>query len=355
MTIGCSFQSIAQCDLCGQVLAPVYNTFSVKSDKEYVETLFSIYELTESQYNQKRNKQGLNLILPEYGSAKYNSNKETIKNIHSQIKQTTDFKLSINEHITIFNQTVSDEVRIAQLSNFSKCIADCNGRPYMNLVSFSENEAVLILHLPLNSHNSGKKSKVNNISLSSNLKLKEGTLSKGDKIRYGESYTISVTRDSNKVQSISVDLSKENFIFAEIPKFKKDPVKQWIWKNTDDKGNILKITPAKLVINPVQKTKLGAKKKGLIGTGGRKKVTYWETGSISGSIPLDLPSQNHRVENVIFTLKSGGVSKENHKVVIKNNKLYLDYLVNANVAAKVEITYIIHYQKLTETCIQNCD
>lgn len=351
----CSLLSYAQCDICGQVLTPVYNTFSVKNDKEYIKTLFNIYESSETQYNQQRSKQGLSLILPEYGSAKYNSNKEKIKNIHNTVSQTTDFKLSVNEHIEIFNQTVSDEVRIAQLSNFSKCIAECNGRPYLNLVSYSENEAVLILHLPLNSHNSGKKSKVNNISLSNNLKWKEETLSKGDKIRYGESYTITLIRDSNEVQSVSIDLSKENFIFAQIPKFKKEPVKEWIWKNTSDNGDVLKVISDVVVINPVKKTKLGTKKKGPFGTGGRKKVTYYAPGSNGGSIALNLPSQNHRFESVFLTLISGGVSKESHKVVVKDNKLYLDYQVNANVASKVEIKYIVHYQKLVETCVKNCE
>lgn len=352
ITIGCSLQSIAQCDFCAQALTPIYNTLSEKNDKEYVETLFSFYELDETQYNKKRSSQDLILILPEYGSAKYNSNKKEIKNIHSKIKTVTDFKLTTNEHLEIFNQTLSDEVRIAQLNSFNKCIAECRGNTYLELVSYSKNEATLILHLPLNLLNSGKKARINNISLTNGLKLKEAEgLSIGDKVRYGESYTLALIRESNKVQSISIDLSKvEDVLFVEIP---QSPEKKWVWKSTNDNGEVLKITSNKLIIEPEMRTKLGAKKKGPFGTGGRKKVTYWIPGSISGNIGLNLPSQNHRImdKDIVYSVKSGGVSKETHKVVIKDDKLFLDYKIDANVADKVEIIYIIPYQKYTEVNI----
>lgn len=351
-----SYYAIAQCDICKQATVEMYNTLKIKNDKEYIETLFSVYESSHESYEATKKKEGFKLILPEYGTAEYKSNKAKFKTLHNKTVNQTDYSFTQNEYLEIFNQTISDEVRMAQLSTLSKCMAYCNGRPYLSIISYSETDAVIMLHLPLHNHNARKKTKVSKIVLSDGLTISEDSNIQGGVIPYGESRTIKLTRTINKPQSISLDLRKENFVFILVPEFSKpkvEPKFEWVWKSTDTNGNIFQYKSQILEIDPIEMSKLGAKTKGL--WGGRKKVWYWVPGSINGLVDLNLSADKHRVQDVHFELLNGGIASENHHVVVNNNAFSLQYNLHSSVAEKVKLYYYIHYKTLVLECVENCN
>lgn len=343
---------LAQCDICKEAMIPAYNNFMVKNDKEYIETLHSIYELDQIQYENRRKKDGLSAILPTYGSADYKSNKEKVKQINTRVRNSVDFNLKENEHLEIFSQTVSDEVRISQLSAFSKCIAQCNGKPYLTIAEYSLNDAVVILHLPINAHNARKKAKVKGIVLSDGLTIKDDSFF-GKSIPYGESRALVLDRTLDQVQSVYVNLRKENFVFTAIPKFKKGPDFKLMWMDTNSDGKLLEMESKEFILSPIKKTKLSAKKHPI--TRARKKITYYDPGILKGEIDLKLAADRYRISKVNLNILNGKGASQNHKVIVKNNKLYLDYDIRAAVSENVKVKYYMQYQELRSVCVENCE
>ena len=344
--------SFAQCGQCKEATTPYYNILKVNNDKEYVEKFYHFYEMTKQEYEQNRSSSGLSAFLPEYGSAEYKSNKEEIKNIYNRTVSTTNFSLTQKEHTTIFSQTISDEVRIKQLSVLSRCFADCNGKPYLEVKRFTDKEAVILLNLPITTHNKNKKTKIKNIVLSDGLSLADSSFSKNDVLRYGESGTIYLKRNIDQVQSVSIDLKNEGELFVEIPKFIQPEVIAPVWKSTDENGKILQFISNEIIISPIPMTKLGTKKKGMFG--GRKKVHYLDPGSQVGLINLNLPTTTHKIENIHFDTIKGSVASNSSRIVVVGDNLHLEYNLNAGIADEVRVKYFLHYQQLRNECVRNC-
>ena len=180
--------SFAQCDVCKEVLKPNYDVFSSVTDKEYLVSLNTLYESSESQYNEKKNSEGYNVIIPDYGSLDYKKNKSKINRFYNTYKEQIDLELTDKEQIEILSLTIDKDVRIKMLSEFTKCIALCNNGPSSESDFINENTVIITIFLPISIHTSGKKTKIKNIITSDGLKLRENNeVNTGDKLRYGES------------------------------------------------------------------------------------------------------------------------------------------------------------------------
>lgn len=184
---------------CRELLHSLYNSTESKTDLEVIQKLTFYYKLDEKQYNEKRNQSGWNLILPEYGSTAYNSNKNSMDNIQRSVEQRNDKSISYKDKSNFTQMSISDVVKIEILKSFNKCI-DGND-PEAHLDFENNSEVITTLYLPLKASN--QKAEVT-YQTTKGLSLSKGYNNPRPKdFEFGNNaYTFHFDRTSNEKQTI---------------------------------------------------------------------------------------------------------------------------------------------------------
>ncbi|WP_194775551.1 hypothetical protein [Pararhodonellum marinum] len=348
-----SYFSFAESE-CEKSLNFVFNSYNVSSDIQYIQTLYELFELDESSYENKRENTSLKIFLPEYGSADYRKKKAEIKEYNKKSQSITNFSLSYSDHYRLIESSVSDAVRIKHLETFAQCHQINNNTPYFRLLNNSKDESSLILKLPIDSYRQGKKTKIRSIQLSNGLQVKDNrTLYVGQKLEYGEDHSFILARSKDDLQFISINLKKERAIHQTIPKFCV-PICELKWMSTDANGVILQLKTHEIHVPPGEDSKYEGKQK--FPFRGRSKKYFAIPGTSEGLINLDIPNENHQIKQITYQMiSSGGLNSETNHIRVIDNQYYLYYKVNSSVAAPITLRYSVLYDQARIVCDKICD
>src|SRR5680860_880973 len=81
-------------DRCKEVFKTVYQVLKVNSEKDYLETLYQIYQSTSQREVDTKTANSGNIIVPKYGSADWDNNKSKVTRTYNSTDWTRITSLS---------------------------------------------------------------------------------------------------------------------------------------------------------------------------------------------------------------------------------------------------------------------
>lgn len=333
---------------CAKVFDVVKQSISVKTDKQYLENLNTLYSATSQQDLDTKSKSSVGISIPKYGVGDWYHNKSKVQKISNKYEGKSEYSLSKDEILEL-NETFSrtEDVQAA-IKAWNSCIVETYGTIYLEL-NHNDDSTVIVSFLMKTNDFKGPddKVKVTNISYSSNLTLIKGDIT-GKKINYVSVNTLTFKRSDSNQAKVLVDLAVGNIIPIEIPKVTKE-----ILPPVYEKRIVQQTYQVRCKINR------DANWIKIIRGDHTRTIKFPNQGRehyiLEFKIPTTLKNKKHKIKNCFYTPDVGGITDFKFKDVIINSNGTLSincYLVTG--ANLMSGYFTIVYEISEWICVANC-
>lgn len=334
------------CDAGYQAL---HQKLKLKSDRELLNMVYNLYELTESSSSGSSSNTNASLIIPNKLDAAYSSNKKKVKNAFKHHKNEQNVILSIDEKIDLVSSFYTDAAFQKVTDAWLECIRVSNGIPYSTITQNTKSEVLVTFVLPYSQY-SNKRVKVKSISSSSNLVFSpEGSqIQEGSVVNYdNNNYTLMFKRKEGNtdIGSVMIMLSKGTIAPIHIPvagaTYERRMVKETltIKTRTDVSSNWFKFQ---------------------LPDGSEQVITFKNANGshyklILEDIKTNIKNKNVTIKSVEYIPKTGGIRDYASRGVgvEPNNTLNLDIYVHTG-EKQMTGELKVDYEVKRLVCVENC-